>query len=272
MNYRLTDNKKIFNGETLFQIECIENCKYAKVGELGGYIASYDNLADGAWVNKDVCVCDTSVVKGFVKGGFVAGNSVVEGKVTGAVVSSYVDEKSEIDHAFLLNSRIINTRHETLTLGFSQAVALIILSKIANSELKGNIAISNSYIEESIINWNNVEDMQVRKNIVSVEVEDEETGEVEVYEFAEPQFLEMNEKLRDEWEMGVVAFEKNEDIRTEDEEADMYFNENNKNRFTTEEDAEALLKEVVDMGDYYKSHMGEVFYSILTVFLNADKE
>ena len=66
MNYRLTENKKVFNGETLFQIECIEDCKYAKVGELGGYIASYDNLADGAWVNKDVCVCDTSIVKGRV--------------------------------------------------------------------------------------------------------------------------------------------------------------------------------------------------------------
>ena len=64
MNYKLTENKKVFNGETLFQIECIEDCKYAKVGELGGYVASYANLADGAWVDKDVCVCDTSVVKG----------------------------------------------------------------------------------------------------------------------------------------------------------------------------------------------------------------
>ena len=50
MNYRLTNNKKIFNGETLFQIEYVEDCKYAKSGELGGYIASYDNLVDGGWV------------------------------------------------------------------------------------------------------------------------------------------------------------------------------------------------------------------------------
>ena len=38
MNYKLTENKKVFNGETLFQIKCIEDCKYAKVGELGGYV------------------------------------------------------------------------------------------------------------------------------------------------------------------------------------------------------------------------------------------
>lgn len=272
MNYRLTENKKVFNGETLFQIECIEDCKYAKVGELGGYIASYDNLADGAWVNKDVCVCDTSVVRGYVKGGFVAGNSIVEGKVTGAVVGSYVDESSELDHAFLLNSKIINTRHKTFSIGLKQAVALIILSKIVDSELKGNIVITNSYIEESIINWNNVEDMQVINDTVFEEDVNEETGEVEFFEREKGRFLEINEKLKDEWEMGIVAFEKNEDVHTEDEEADMLFNENKINMFKTEKEAEALLKEVVDMGDYYKGLMGEVFYSIFTIFLNAGKE
>ena len=60
MNYKLTDNKWVFNGETLYQIECIEDCKWAKKGELGGYIASYENLEDGGWVNEDAFVCDTS--------------------------------------------------------------------------------------------------------------------------------------------------------------------------------------------------------------------
>ena len=272
MNYKLTENKKVFNGETLFQIECIEDCKYAKVGELGGYVASYANLADGAWVDKDVCVCDTSVVKGYVKGGFVAGNSVVEGRVTGAVVNSYVDENSELDHAYLIKSNIINTRHKTLSIGLAQTIALIMLSETVNSELIGNIVISSSHIEESRINWNNVENMQVCKNIVSVEVEDEETGEIEVYELAEPQFINTNDELYNEWEMSIAAFENNEDIHTEDEEADMYFNENRKNRLTTEEAAETLLKEVVDMENYYKRLMGEVFYSILTAVLNAGKE
>jgi ABC-type transport system involved in cytochrome bd biosynthesis fused ATPase/permease subunit len=52
----------------------------------------------------------------------------------------------------------------------------------------------------------------------------------------------------------------------------MYFNENRKNRLTTEEAAETLLKEVVDMENYYKRLMGEVFYSILTAVLIAGKE
>jgi hypothetical protein len=146
------------------------------------------------------------------------------------------------------------------------------LSETVNSELIGNIVISSSHIEESRINWNNVENMQVCKNIVSVEVEDEETGEIEVYELAEPQFINTNDELYNEWEMSIAAFENNEDIHTEDEEADMYFNENRKNRLTTEEAAEALLKEVVDMENYYKRLMGEVFYSILTAVLIAGKE
>jgi hypothetical protein len=146
------------------------------------------------------------------------------------------------------------------------------LSETVNSELIGNIVISSSHIEESRINWNNVENMHVCKNIVSVEVEDEETGEIEVYELAEPQFINTNDELYNEWEMSIAAFENNEDIHTEDEEADMYFNENRKNRLTTEEAAEALLKEVVDMENYYKRLMGEVFYSILTAVLIAGKE
>ena len=48
--------------------------------------------------------------------------------------------------------------------------------------------------------------------------------------------------------------------------------ENRKNRLTTEEAAETLLKEVVDMENYYKRLMGEVFYSILTAVLIAGKE
>lgn len=83
MNYRLTDNKKVFNGETLYQIECVEDCKWAKKGELGGYVAGYDNLEDGGWVGKIGCVCDSSIVSGCLVEGIVAGGSIVEGKVKG---------------------------------------------------------------------------------------------------------------------------------------------------------------------------------------------
>ena len=272
MNYRLTENKKVFNGETLFQIECIEDCKYAKVGELGGYIASYDNLADGAWVNKDVCVCDTSVVKGYVKGGIVAGHSVVEGKVNGTVIRSYVNKNSELNNAILLFSDVLNTRHKASSIGLVQTVAMILVSDIVDSELKGSVLISSSYIKESIINWNNVEDMQVIKNTAFKELVNEETGKVELIEQGEERFLEMDETLKDEWEKGIFALENNEDIQTEDKEADTCFNENRKNRFTTEEEAETLLKEVDDMGDYYKSLFGEVVYSMIMMYLNGGEE
>lgn len=272
MNYRLTEKKKVFNGETLFQIECVEDCKYAKVGELGGYIASYDNLEDGAWVNKDVCVCDTSVVRGYVKGGFVAGNSVVEGKVNGTVVHSNVDENSELDYAIMLYSTVENTKHKAEFIGSFSTVALIILSRIINSELTGGIVISGSYIEESTINWNNVEMMNVFKNSSVLEYVNEETAEMERIEYGEERFTKVNEDLKKEWEMSMDALLDDKSIHTDDIEADQLFNENRKDRLKTEEKAKDLLSEVVDMDDYYKALLGEVVYSMLMGYLNGSEE
>lgn len=271
MNYKLTENKKVFNGETLFQIECIEDCKYAKVGELGGYIASYDNLADGAWVNKDVCVCDTSLVKGYMKGGFVACDSVVEGNANGAIISSYVDESSELDYAIMVDSKVINTKHKAECIGLHLSVAFIMLSKIIDSELIGSVMILASYIEESTINWNNVEYMDVSGNLGVLECLNEETGEMECVEYGKERFVEVNEDLKKEWEMNMGTILKGEDVQTDDEEADKLFNENKKCQFKNEEKAECVLSEVNDMGEYYKDLFGEVVYGMLIEQLNYKK-
>lgn len=270
MNYRLTENKKVFNGETLFQIECIEDCKYAKAGELGGYIASYDNLADGAWVEKDVCVCDTSVVKGFVKGGFVARGSIVEGRVNGSVVHSFVDENSELDYVILIDSTLSNTKHKAEVVGLYLSVALIILSEIADSDIIGGVMITYSSVEDSTINWNDVESMNVRENYCVQEYVNEETWEIERVEYGRERFAEANEVSKREWEMNMDAVLNGREVQTGDEEADMYFNENNKNKLTTEKEAEALLKDVADMGEYYKCLFGEVLYGVLAEYMNSD--
>ena len=262
MNYKLTENKKFFNGETLCQIECVEDCKYAKVGELGGYIASYDNLADGGWVHFDSCVCDTSVVKGYVSGGFVAKNSVVEGVVRGVVMKSFVDADSELDYAVLVDSQIVNTRYKAEMHKMVSTVVLIMRSIIENSELKGNMTISDSKVQNSLVNWNNLNYEWLVDNLYMIDYVDEDTAEVKQVRSTDKLYDEEDEELRAEWEEGVEALLKGKEIKTEDEVGDSLFNENNKGRFT-EEEMLRKIAEVDDMADYYKGLFGEVVYEAL---------
>ena len=272
MNYKLTENKKFFNGETLYQIECVEDCKYAKKGELGGYIASYDNLADGGWVHFDSCVCDTSVVKGYVSGGFVAKNSVVEGVVRGVVMESFVDADSELDYVALVDSQIVNTHYKAEIHNKVSTVVLIMRSIIEHSELKGNMTISDSKVQNSLVNWNDLNYQWLVDNLYMIDYVDEDTGEVMQERSKDKAYDEEDEELKAEWEEGVEALLKGKEIKTEDELGDFLFNENNKGRFTEEEEMLRKIAEVDDMADYYKGLLGELVYDTLMEVAEAKYE
>lgn len=272
MNYKLTENKKFFNGETLYQIECVEDCKYAKKGDLGGYIASYDNLADGGWVHFDSCVCDSSVVKGYVSGGFVAKNSVVDGVVRGVVMKSFVDADSELDYAVLVDSQIVNTRYKAEMHKMVSTVVLIMRSIIENSELKGNMTISDSKVQNSLVNWNNLNYEWLVDNLYMIDYVDEDTAEVKQVRSTDKLYDEEDEELRAEWENGVEALLNEKEIKTEDEVGDFLFNENNKGRFTEEEEMLRKIAEVDDMADYYKGLFGEVVYEALMEMVETKDE
>ena len=130
--------------------------------------------------------------------------------------------------------------------------------------------ITYSSVEDSTINWNDVESMNVRENYCVQEYVNEETWEIERVEYGRERFAEANEASKREWEMNMDAVLNGREVQTGDEEADMYFNENNKNKLTTEKEAEALLKDVADMGEYYKCLFGEVLYGVLAEYMNSD--
>ena len=52
MKYKLTSQIKECYGRTLHRIECVESFSTVKVGDLGGWIESEDNLSQfgNAWV------------------------------------------------------------------------------------------------------------------------------------------------------------------------------------------------------------------------------
>ena len=85
MKYKLTNNKKEWNGITLFQIEATMSFGSVLKGELGGYIEKVENLSqDGnAWVSGNAQVYGDAWVcakASFTKGRFVGGDD--SGKIT----------------------------------------------------------------------------------------------------------------------------------------------------------------------------------------------
>lgn len=60
-HYILTDETIEYQGHVLHRIKCIEefvrNYYYTiKVGQLGGFVESYDNLIDNSWVDDEAKV------------------------------------------------------------------------------------------------------------------------------------------------------------------------------------------------------------------------
>ena len=69
-------------GKTLYRIECVIDCKWAKAGDKGGWLEKEDNLSGNAWVSGDAEVSDDARVSGnaWVSGkARVSGNAWVSG-------------------------------------------------------------------------------------------------------------------------------------------------------------------------------------------------
>ena len=76
-HFKLTENVIVNEfGIKLFQIKCTRNIKYAKIGDLGGWIESEKNLAGDAWVFGDARVFGNARVSGDAE---VSGNAKVFG-------------------------------------------------------------------------------------------------------------------------------------------------------------------------------------------------
>ena len=78
MKYSITDNTKIHNGVTLYQIKAEKDFGIVKKGDFGGWVASGDNLSqyDSAWVSGNAKVYGHAKVFGDAS---VSGDAKVSG-------------------------------------------------------------------------------------------------------------------------------------------------------------------------------------------------
>lgn len=63
-HFELTDETIEVAGNTLHRIRCTRDCKWAKTGDLGGFIEKEDNLSGDAWVSGNAWVSGTARVSG----------------------------------------------------------------------------------------------------------------------------------------------------------------------------------------------------------------
>ncbi|MBQ5923230.1 MAG: hypothetical protein IIW91_07835 [Alistipes sp.] len=79
-HFKLTNETKInIFGVTLFRIECAIDCKWAKVGDKGGWVEKEDNLSGNAWVYGNAEVSGNARVSGNAS---VYGNAEVYGNAS----------------------------------------------------------------------------------------------------------------------------------------------------------------------------------------------
>lgn len=81
-HFELTDETIEVAGNTLHRIRCTRDCKWAKTGDLGGFIEKEDNLSGDAWVAGNAWVSGTARVSGTAwvyDNAQVSGNAWVSG-------------------------------------------------------------------------------------------------------------------------------------------------------------------------------------------------
>ena len=81
-HFELTDETIEVAGNTLHRIRCTRDCKWAKTGDLGGFIEKEDNLSGDAWVAGNAWVSGTARVSGnawVYDNAQVSGNARVSG-------------------------------------------------------------------------------------------------------------------------------------------------------------------------------------------------
>lgn len=84
--YCLTNNTIYIAGNRLYQIKALKDFGKVKKGDLGGYIASEDNLSQtgNCWVFQNAKVLENAEIRGNISmydNSMVSGNSICDGNI-----------------------------------------------------------------------------------------------------------------------------------------------------------------------------------------------
>lgn len=143
--YCLTDNTIYIAGNRLYQIKALKDFGKVKKGDLGGYIASEDNLSQtgncwvfqNATVSGNAKVLENAEIRGNVSmhdNSMVSGNSICDGNI-------YLCDNCRITGYAVVNGNSIMIKNNAIIGGYSQ-----ILSTDKSSIVGGDVIIGENII------------------------------------------------------------------------------------------------------------------------------
>ena len=109
-HFELTDETKEIYGHTVYRIRATKDSRWAKEGQLGGFVESVDNLNDNAWVADNANVFENAKVYGEAKvfgsaqvygTARVSGNAWVYGQAMVSGKSSVYEEAAVFEGAIV---------------------------------------------------------------------------------------------------------------------------------------------------------------------------
>lgn len=137
-HYELTNETIEYEGHTLHRIRCTESFFQAFKGDFGGYVESYNNLIEDAWVDNEAKVYGNAIVSGKA---FVGDWSIIKGNVI-------VEERAKIEGESVIVGIYQNTSTEDY-----DGLVIKGTSHIVNTYIKGDFhsPISNAHILNGIL-------------------------------------------------------------------------------------------------------------------------
>lgn len=147
------EDTKVVKGHTLYRIKSLKDFNDVKVGDLGGYVESEDNLSHNGncWIYDDSTVYDSATT--IKDDATVKDNSSVHHYVILSDRCS-VDESSEIANDVTISGNVqitnSNIQHDCKIDGIIDIVS----SEIQTSDITGDISISKSKIFHSVVSKN----------------------------------------------------------------------------------------------------------------------
>lgn len=142
--YELTDETIEFDGHTLHRIRCIKDFLNITKGTFGGFVESYNNLFDEAWVGGYAKVYAMAVVKGRA---FVGGNACVSS-------CAVIDERASVkDSASVYGAVWIGGNAEIHDSAVIRQGSYLPLGISGYTKIGGNAVIKSDYDYIVFKNW-----------------------------------------------------------------------------------------------------------------------
>jgi hypothetical protein len=147
---------------------------------------------------------------------------------------------------------------------------MITKSCLSDTELRGHIAISDSSISKSLVEWQDIEDMYIEEGYLMERYKSDnfdETGEVKRRRISTEPITKADEDVKNFWQTYIESFNE-QDVKSSSEQ----LLDGSRDFLTSDEEAERFIAEITDMEEYYIRYYGKELMSAVKLNLGNHED